>query len=128
MYSNYGVEGSDPTSEQVLEIAGLAGSTSAGLGLVGSCDTRDNTNNPSSGMLVLLNNFAYRESFGSDDGYDQLTAELKWFRRTRDRNVLVLHGKGRWTADAPASKMSTVELRGYTRGHYLGRHALTVEV
>ncbi len=128
LYSNYGVDGADPTSDLILDQAGLAGSTAVGLGLVGSYDTRDNTNNPSTGMLVQVNNFAFREGLGSDDDYDQLTGEWKWFHRTSADNVVVVHAKGRWTWDAPVSKQSTVELRGYTRGQYLGRHGLSVEV
>lgn len=128
VYANYAIESDDPLSNLILEQAGLAGSVAAGVGLVLSYDTRDNTNNPQSGVLVQLNNFVYREVFGSDDEYSQLTGEVKWFKRTAERNVLVLHGKWRWTHDAPASKESTVELRGYTRGQYLGRNALTLEV
>lgn len=128
LHSNYGVDAGDPLSDQILEDAGLAGSVSAGLGLIVSYDTRDNTNNPSSGMQVQLHNFAFRDGFGSDDDYDQVTGELKWFTRTGPSNVLVVHGKWRWTKDAPASKKSTVELRGYTRGQYLGRNALSVEL
>lgn len=127
LYSNYDVEGSDPSSSQILDLAGLTGSVSSGIGLITSYDTRDNTSSPTEGMLFQLHNFAFRDGFGSDDDYDALTGEIKWFASTSDVNVVVLHGKLRMTADAPTSKQSTVELRGYTRGQYLGRNALTLE-
>jgi len=127
LYSNYDVEGSDPTSVQILDLAGLAGAVSSGLGGIVSYDTRDNTSNPTDGALVQLHNFAFRDGLGSDDDFDVVTAELKWYRRTGDNNVFVLHSKWHWTADAPESKQSSIELRGYTRGQYLGRNSLTLE-
>ncbi|MDM0045862.1 BamA/TamA family outer membrane protein [Variovorax dokdonensis] len=128
LYANYAVDGLDPTSDLILEQAGLAGLVSAGAGLITSYDTRDNTNNPTSGVYAQLHNLAYRESLGSDDNYDALTADIKWYATTGKNNVLVAHAKGRWTKDAPASRESTVQLRGYTSGQYLGRNALTLEV
>ncbi|WP_396614791.1 BamA/TamA family outer membrane protein [Lysobacter soli] len=127
LYSNYDVEGTDPTSEQILDMAGLAGEIASGVGLIVARDSRDNTSNPTQGALLQLHNFAFRESLGSDADFDVATGEVKWYTRTGDKNVLVLHGKMRLTHDAPASKQSTVELRGYTRGQYLGRNSLTLE-
>jgi hypothetical protein len=127
VYSNYDVEGTDPTSELILDRAGLAGSVSSGVGLVVSYDTRDNTNNPTAGTYARLHNIAFRDGLGSDADFDVLTADWAWYARTSEHNVVVLHAKGRWTKDAPPSKESTVELRGYTRGQYLGRNSLTLE-
>jgi len=127
VYSNYDVEGTDPTSEQILDLAGLAGSVSSGIGLVASYDSRDNTNNTTQGTYAQLHNLAFRDGLGSDANFDVLTADWRWYTRTGENNVVVLHAKGRWTKDAPESKESTVELRGYTRGQYLGRNSLTLE-
>jgi Omp85 superfamily domain len=127
VYSNYGVEGDDPTSEMALEEAGLTGLVSAGPGLVLAYDTRDNVNNPTSGMYWQIHNLAYRESLGSDENYDAINADGRWYLRTSTHNVLVLHAKARWTDDAPASRESSIEMRGYTRGQYLGRNSLTLE-
>jgi outer membrane protein assembly factor BamA len=127
IYTNYGVDGVDPTSDQILDMAGLAGTVSSGLGAIASYDTRDNTSNPTSGMLVQLHNFAFRDALGSDDNFDVVTSELKWYGRTSDYNIAVIHAKWRWSDDAPSSKQSTVELRGYTRGQYVGRNSLTLE-
>ena len=127
LYTNYGVDGVDPLSDQALALAGLTGAVSSGVGGIVSYDTRDNTSNPSNGMLVQLHNFANRKGFGSDDVFDVVIGELKWYDSTSDRNVAVIHSKWRWTDGAPASKESTVELRGYTRGQYVGRNSFTLE-
>jgi outer membrane protein assembly factor BamA len=128
VYSNYGVDGLDPTSDLILEQAGLTGLVSAGAGFITSYDTRDNTNNPTDGVFAQLHNIAYRDSLGSDADFDALNADVQWYTTTGKNNVLVLHAKGRWTKDAPSSRESTVPLRGYTHGQYLGRNALTLEV
>jgi len=127
VYSNYGVDGADPTSEQILDTVGVVGTVTAGLGLIVSYDTRDNTTNTTDGMLAQLHNVAYRDGLGSDANYDVVTADWRWYKRTGENNVVVLHAKGRLTWDAPSSKESSVELRGYTRGQYLGRNGLTLE-
>ena len=127
LYSNYGVDGTDPTSEQALDQAGLAGVVSSGLGLIVTYDTRNNTNNPTSGMVAQLHNLAFRDGLGSDVDFDVQTAQLQWYYPTSENNTVVVHAKSRWTQDAPESKESTVELRGYTRGQYLGRNGLTLE-
>lgn len=127
VYSNYDVEGSDPTSEQILDLAGLVGEVSSGVGLIGSYDSRDNTSNPTRGALVQLHNLAFRDGLGSDADFDVGIAELVWYFPTGERNVAVVHGKMRLSVGAPENKKSTVELRGYVRGQYLGRNSLTLE-
>jgi len=127
VYSNYGVDGADPISDQILDTVGVVGTVTAGLGLIASYDTRDNTTNTTAGMLAQVHNVAYRDGLGSDANYDVVTADWRWYGRTSENNVVVLHAKGRFTWDAPSSKESSVELRGYTRGQYLGRNSLTLE-
>lgn len=127
VYSNYGVEGEDAVSDLALDQAGLAGLTSAGLGVVLSYDTRDNVNNPSSGIYWQLHNLAYREGLGSDANYDALNTDFRWYKRTSEDNVVVVHVKARWTDDAPASRESTIQMRGYTHGQYMGKNSMTVE-
>lgn len=125
--SNYGVDGIDITSDQILDQAGLTGVDSAGLGLALTYDTRDNQNNPRSGTLAQLNNIAYRDRYGGDADYDVYNLDWRYYLPTSDSNVLAFHGGGRWTHDAPESRESTVEMRGYTRGQYLGKNQLFFE-
>jgi hypothetical protein len=126
--SNYGIEGEDAVSSTVLDEFGIVGSTAVGIGLVALYDTRDNVGNASRGVMAQLDNFAFRDRFGGDDDYDAVNFELRVYRRTGADNVVALRASARWTRDAPPSRESTIEMRGYTRGQYLGRHATALEV
>lgn len=125
--SNYGVDGVDVLSEQILDEAGITGVDSAGLGAVLTYDSRDNQHNPSSGSLAQLYNVAYREGLGGDVSYDVYNADWRTYLRTGENNVVALHASARWTHDAPASREATVQQRGYTRGQYLGKNLLAFE-
>ncbi|MEJ8856978.1 BamA/TamA family outer membrane protein [Variovorax robiniae] len=125
--NNYGVDGIDPTSDQILDQAGLTGVDAGGVGIAITWDSRDNQNNPTAGTLAQLNNIAYRDRFGGDVSYDVYNLDWRYYLSTSENNVLAFHGGGRWTHDAPASRESTVELRGYTRGQYLGKNQLFFE-
>jgi len=125
--SNYGVDGVDPVSDLILDEAGLVGVDAAGLGLIVTYDSRDNLHNPSNGVLGQLYNVAYRDSLGGDVSYDVYNADWRWYLRTGSNNVVAFHAVARWTEDAPASREATVQLRGYTRGQYLGQNSLSFE-
>jgi hypothetical protein len=125
--SNYAIDGEDAVSSIIIDQVGLVGSEAAGVGLVLQFDTRDNVNNPSRGTLGLVHNIAYRERLGGDNDYDALNADLRHFLPTGPANVVALHASARWTWDAPTANQSSIEMRGYTRGQYLGRNSLTLE-
>lgn len=125
--SNYGVDGVDVLSDQILDEAGITGVDAAGLGIALSYDSRDNQHNPSSGAYAQLYNVAFRESLGGDVSYDVYNADWRWYVRTGENNVVALHASARWTHDAPASREATVQMRGYTRGQYLGKNSLAFE-
>ncbi|MBS0454348.1 MAG: BamA/TamA family outer membrane protein [Proteobacteria bacterium] len=125
--SNYGVDGVDVLSDQILDQAGITGVDAAGMGLALTYDSRDNQHNPADGTLAQLYNVAYRESLGGDVSYDVYNADWRKYVRTGENNVVALHATGHWTQDAPASREATVQIRGYTRGQYLGKNSLTFE-
>jgi len=75
--SNYEVNGEDPESQNMLDQAGILGVTSAGVGLMGMFDDRDNVSNPSRGTMAQINNFAYRASFGGESSYDVVSADAQ---------------------------------------------------
>jgi hypothetical protein len=125
---NYDVSGADELSEQALQDLALNGARSVGIGAVTTFDTRSNVNNPATGMYAQLSTFSYRKGLGSDDAYDKLQGDWRWYKSVRPHNVLVLRASGAWTWDAPTAKQSTVLMRGYTRGQYLGRHVTSLEV
>ena len=127
--TNYAV-GADGMLEVALNQIGLSGFDAAGLGLVFQLDTMDNQRDPSSGHLHTLHNFAYRESLGGEASFDVGYADLRWYRSVEGISVgksgrspvVAIQLKGRFTADAPLSGYSSVNLPGYTMGNYLSRH------
>jgi hypothetical protein len=62
--------GADGLFDPILELIGLTGFESTGIGLVTEYDTRDNLRNPSAGRFFSANNIAYRESLGGDESFD----------------------------------------------------------
>ena len=127
--TNYAV-GADGLLDVMLNQIGLSGFDAAGVGLVFQHDTMDNQRDPSSGHLLTLHNFAYREGLGGEASFDVGYADLRWYRtvgrysvsKSGRSPVIALQVKGRFTADAPLSGYSSVNLPGYTMGNYLSRH------
>ena len=127
--TNYAV-GADGLLDGMLNQIGLSGFDAAGVGLVFQHDTMDNQRDPSSGPLLTLHNFAYREGLGGEASFDVGYADLRWYRtvgrysvsKSGRSPVIALQVKGRFTADAPLSGYSSVNLPGYTMGNYLSRH------
>ena len=127
--TNYAV-GADGILDSMLNQIGLSGFDAAGLGLVFQHDTMNNQRDPSGGHLHTLHNFAYRESLGGETSFDVGYADLRWYRSIErfsvDKSgrspVIAIQLKGRFTADAPLSGYSSVNLPGYTMGNYLSRH------
>ena len=127
--TNYAV-GADGILDGMLNQVGLSGFDAAGLGLVFQHDTMNNQRDPSDGHLHTLHNFAYRESLGGETSFDVGYADLRWYRsierlsvgKSGRSPVIAIQLKGRFTADAPLSGYSSVNLPGYTMGNYLSRH------
>jgi hypothetical protein len=127
--TNYAV-GADGILDGMLNQIGLSGFDAAGLGLVFQHDTMNNQRDPSDGHLHTLHNFAYRESLGGETSFDVGYADLRWYRsierfsvgKSGRSPVIAIQVKGRFTADAPLSGYSSVNLPGYTTGNYLSRH------
>ena len=127
--TNYAV-GADGILDSMLNQIGLSGFDAAGLGLVFQHDTMNNQRDPSGGHLHTLHNFAYRESLGGETSFDVAYADLRWYRsierfsvgKSGRSPVIAIQLKGRFTADAPLSGYSSVNLPGYTMGNYLSRH------
>ena len=127
--TNYAV-GADGILDSMLNQIGLSGFDAAGLGLVFQHDTMNNQRDPSGGHLHTLHNFAYRESLGGETSFDVAYADLRWYRsierfsvgKSGRSPVIAIQLKSRFTADAPRSGYSSVNLPGYTMGNYLSRH------
>lgn len=116
--SNYTI-GADDFFDPILDLIGLTGFDSTGIGVVAEYDTLDNARNPTSGQYFNAHNIAYRESFGGDESFDVYTLKYSEYNNFKPDHVLAWQVKGRWTHDAPTGGFSSVELRGYVRGNYL---------
>ena len=126
--TDYAILADDALSGEIIDLIGLNGHKSNGLGLAVNHDTRDNQNSPASGSSFEFHNIAYRKSFGGDVSFDAYTMSYATFLAHGNGHVTALHAKGRWTHNAPTSGYSSVELRGYTRGEYLAQHMTLIEV
>lgn len=126
--TNYAITANDALSGEIIDLIGLTGHKSNGLGLAVNHDTRDNQNSAASGSSFEFNNIAYREAFGGDVDFDTYVLDYSAYLPHGKGHVTALHAKGRWTRDAPTSGYSSIELRGYTRGEYLAPHMTLIEV
>ncbi|QFU75802.1 hypothetical protein EY643_09115 [Halioglobus maricola] len=117
------VVGADGFFDLILEQAGLTGFQSNGLGLAAEYDDRDHLRNPTSGQHLVAHNVAYRESLGGEESFDALQLNYSHYMKWGEKeHVLATNARGRWTHDAPNSGYSSLNMRGYTRGNYLGEH------
>ena len=124
--TNYAV-GAEGYIDCILNLIGLSGFDSTGLGLVLQHDTMDHQRDPSGGHLLTLHNMAYRESLGGEASFDVIFTDFRWYRsldqftigQSGRPPIFALQMKGRFTEDAPLSGFSSVSLPGYTIGNYL---------
>ncbi|HCU53859.1 MAG TPA: hypothetical protein DIC36_06135 [Gammaproteobacteria bacterium] len=125
--TNYTIVGEDALSGEILEQLGLTGFDSIGIGAVINYDTRNDQNSPSAGMIVDLNNIAYRKGLGGDVSFDVYRLGYKHYLPHGEANVFVWRLNNHWTSDAPPGGYATIQLRGYTSGQYLGRNMSSIE-
>ncbi|WDP85905.1 MAG: hypothetical protein HUN05_12805 [Desulfobacter sp.] len=126
--TNYAISGDNWLSGKIIELIGMTGFKSNGLGLALQYDSRDNQNSPSSGQVFQLHNIAYRQSLGGETSFDAYHADYKFFLGHGKDHVLAFHIQGRWSHNAPSSGYSSVGLRGYVRGQYLAPHMTMMEI
>ena len=126
--TNYTITGENAFADKVLDVLGLTGFDSNGVGVVVQFDDRDNQESPSSGRLFQVSNLAYRESLGGDDSFDAYSAKLQQYLAHGDGHVIAMRAQGRFTDDAPVGAYSSVWLRGYVRGNYLAPNAASFEI
>ena len=120
--TNYTSSADTPYGQDILDLLGLGGFQSNGLGLVGYYDSRDNTRSASSGSQFTAFNMAYREGLGGDESFDVYVLQYDTYLSLLKKQVTALKVKGRWTVDAPNSAYSSIEIPGYTRGEFLAQY------
>ena len=126
--TNYGIGANDALTGKFLQLIGLTGFQSSGLGIYVEYDSRDNIYSPTRGQVFEFHNVAYRETFGGDVDFDSYNLGYNYFLSIGDKNVVAFDVSGRWTVDAPTSGYSSVGLRGYTFGQYLAPHVTSAQI
>ena len=125
--TNYAIWSDSIGGNLILEVLGLTGFDSVGVGAVGLFDSRDNQNSPHSGSIATIANMAYREGLGSDDSYDTYSLDLRHYFPQGRHNTLGVRLNGKWTDDAPLAGNASIRLRGYKAGEYLAPYMASLE-
>jgi hypothetical protein len=125
--TNYEIIGQTALDEQTLNVLGLKGFSSGGIGAVVQHDSRDNDNSPTKGWVLNFNNVAYRDWLSGKDNFDVYRMDLKGYWAHGDGHVLATRQSNQWTFDAPPSAYAPVTLRGYKMGQYLGKYMSSIE-
>jgi len=128
IFQNFHISGNTAFDDQMLDILGIKGYKSSGVGVNAYHDSRDNENMPTRGWLLNANNVAYREGLGSEQNFDVYRLDLRGFIPHGDGNVLAARSWNWWTVDAPSAGQAPVLLRGYKIGQYLGKYMSSIEV
>jgi hypothetical protein len=127
VYTNYNLIGEAIFDQQVLDILGLKGFKSGGLGLSVYHDSRDIESLPTKGWLLNFNNIAYREWLAGDQNFDVYRLDLRGYWEHGQGSVFAVRQNNQWTSDAPPAAFAPVQLRGYTVGQYLGKNMSSIE-
>lgn len=128
IHTNYQIVATDALEGEFLNTIGLTGFDSVAVGLLLQYDSRDNQNTASQGLFMDLNNLAYRESLGGSESFDSYRAKLQYYWPHGKGHVLAVRVSNQWTVDAPEAGFSSIRLRGYTGGQYLGQNMSSLEL
>jgi hypothetical protein len=126
-FGDYSVEGETDLQNKVLKILGLAGFQIGGAGPILKHDSRDNQDMPVRGWYANLNYLANRTRLGSEDDFDTVRLDVKAFVPHGKGHVLAVRGNNQWTHEAPTSAESSLEIRAYKMGQYLGKYMSSIE-
>jgi len=125
--TNYQIVGQSSLDEQALNVLGLTGFRSGGIGAMVTHDSRDNEFSPARGWYLDLNNIAYRDWLAGDNNFDVYRLDLKGFWEHAGGQVFAVRQSNHWTVDAPPSAYASVVIRGYKMGQYLGKYMSSFE-
>jgi hypothetical protein len=125
--ANFSMTGQDPFDQQVLDILGMKGFSSGGVGLVAYHDSRDVETSPTRGWVLNLNNLAFRAAFGGSEEFDTYRADYKSYWSHGAGHVVAVRQYNQWTVDAPPEALASVRLRGYKQGQFLGKYMSSIE-
>ena len=126
--TNYQIVGQTALDDDILNVLGLSGFESGGVGLAVYHDSRDIQDAPTRGWMANVNNVAYRQSIAGSADFDVYRLDYRGFWSHGNRHVFALRQSNQWTVDAPPAAYAPVLLRGYTTGEYLGKNMSSLEV
>jgi hypothetical protein len=127
IYSNYVISGDSVLDQTALDVLGLKGFTSGGIGVAAYYDSRDDERMPTRGWLVNANNTAFRDWIAGSENFDAYRLDTRGFLLHGSRHVFAVRQYNQWTVDAPPSAFASVRLRGYKQGQYLGKNMSSLE-
>lgn len=127
IYTNYALIGDSEIDEGALQVLGLTGFRSAGIGAALAHDSRDSETSPTKGIFIKANNVAYREWLAGDNNFDVYRLDSRFFIPEGGGHVLAIRQYNQFTVDAPPSAFAPVQLRGYKFGQYLGKNMSSIE-
>jgi hypothetical protein len=128
VFANYQISGVTELDDKILDVLGITGVQSGGIGAAVMFDSRDNQDMPTRGWYAALNNVANRDWLGAGDNYDAYRLDIKWLLLHGNGHVLAMRQNNQFTHDAPAAALASIQLRGYKMGQYLGVNMSSFEV
>lgn len=101
--------------------------STAGLGLVGTYDSRDNNYYPEKGQLFEAKWTNYSESWGGDFSYNKFTTFVNHYQPFKEKTVLALRTRAELSdGDTPFFDLPYLDMRGFARDRYRDQHTLSV--
>lgn len=127
VFANYQISGVTELDDKILDVLGITGVNSAGIGAAVMLDSRDNQDMPTRGWYAALNNVANRDWLGAGDNYDAYRLDIKWHRLHGGGHVFAVRQNNQFTHNAPIAAEASIQLRGYKTGQYLGLNVSSFE-
>ena len=104
--ANFSMTGQDPFDQQVLDVLGMKGFTSGGIGLVVYHDSREIETSPTRGWVLNMNNMAFRPEVRRRRGIRRLPRGLQDYWSHGAGHVLAVRQYNQWTVDAPPESLA----------------------
>ena len=128
-YLYVGIENAPDPSGPPVDLPEFSFRTeTAGLGLVGVYDSRDNNIWPAAGTLLEVTGTNYGGHFGGDYHYNKSVVKFTQYHRIADPLVVVYRLDGQFIGgDAPFWDLAQINLRGFPFGRYLDENSVTAQ-
>lgn len=104
------------------DVLGSGGSTSSGLGLVATYDTRRPRFSSRSGYFLQMQTVLFRKAFGSTYHFNRTIVDMRHFLPLGNSMVLAVQGFGQFThGEVPFNMLPFLGGKYSMRGYYFGR-------